>query len=59
VTTFKQRLDEIDPELCSTHSRERFSHVEMARGYEQLYRKTVEKKQAAEAAKDPSPVRGG
>ena len=58
VTTFKQRLDEIDPELCSTHSRERFSHVEMARGYEQLYRKTVEKKQAAEAAKDPSPLRG-
>jgi glycosyltransferase involved in cell wall biosynthesis len=43
VSAFK-RVDEIDPELCANRSRERFSPSVMARGYEQLYMKALERK---------------
>jgi glycosyltransferase involved in cell wall biosynthesis len=46
VTTFKERIPEVDAELCATHSRKRFSHLAMARGYEELYLKALEKSEA-------------
>jgi glycosyltransferase involved in cell wall biosynthesis len=43
VSTFK-RVGEIDPEACATLARNRFSPSVMARGYEQLYLKALERK---------------
>jgi glycosyltransferase involved in cell wall biosynthesis len=46
VAAFKERIPDVDAELCATHSRKRFSHLAMARGYEQLYLKALEKREA-------------
>ena len=42
VSAFK-RVGDIDPEICAKLSRDRFSASKMARGYEEIYLKAVER----------------
>jgi glycosyltransferase involved in cell wall biosynthesis len=46
VSAFK-RVGDIDPELCAKRARSRFSPAVMARGYEELYMKALERKPEA------------